>query len=374
MKQSERIDSLTGLRFFAAFLIFLWHLRGYFLPNDAFGRFFPAGAVPLFFVLSGFVLSVSGMRGRSWTDFFVARVARIWPAHMAALVLLFAVFWPWSKVYFDDAQSLANLALNVTLIQDWFPINAIYGGYNGVSWSISAEMFFYAIFPLLFFIANRRPLRLLVVGPVLVVSFILCVSAAIPSIDHAWLGAMNPISGAWAFIFGVLCGTWFMRDTARGKRIGAAGWTAIELAAIALALLGNGRYLTPDLSGLPLPVQMFAKDLGPAPVYAMLITVLALSKGWIARALSGKVLVYLGEVSFSFYLVHQIIIRWYADKTALFDGASWGARLGFVTLASLLVSMLIFHCVETPCRKAIVNAWKNRKSTHAARADKAVAR
>jgi peptidoglycan/LPS O-acetylase OafA/YrhL len=69
--------ALTGLRFFAAMAIVLWHSQTGFFKPGAFDPFCLTGAVPLFFGLSGFVLTINAGKYRSWADFFVARIARI---------------------------------------------------------------------------------------------------------------------------------------------------------------------------------------------------------------------------------------------------------------------------------------------------------
>lgn len=355
-----RIDSLTGLRFLAASAIFLWHLRGSFVPDDAFEPFYLAGAVPLFFVLSGFVLAVGGGPKSGWADFFVARFARIWPAHMASLLLLFAVFWPWSKLYFETPESLGNLLLNALLLQDWVPIASVYQGYNGVSWSISAELFFYAVFPFVFLHARTAPVRTLTLATLLITSWVVLVSLIFPSVDLSWLGYMNPVAGLWAFVIGIAAGSWYTNN--RGKHQPSIGtWTALEVAAIAIALAANAWIATVALPDIPLALAAFIRGMGAAPAYAVLIVVLALSKGLVSRLLSNRVIVYLGEVSFSFYLVHQIILRWYAEHTALFGEVSSAGRLAFVTAASLGVSMAIYHAVEMPMRRVIVQGWRSRK-------------
>jgi peptidoglycan/LPS O-acetylase OafA/YrhL len=359
--RAPRIDSLTGLRFLAAGAIFLWHIRGYFIPKDAFSPFYLAGAVPLFFVLSGFVLAVGGLRAGSWADFFVARLARIWPAHMAAIALLLAVFWPWSKSYFATSESIGNLVLNVLLIHDWVPFVAVYGGYNGVSWSISAELFFYAVFPFIFMRARTAPWHTLAVTALLVPAWIVLISALFPSVDAGWLSQMNPLTGSFAFVVGVAAGSWYADNKERGSA-SIASWTALEIAAVGLTLAANAWLFGLRFPELPRALVGFVNTIAAAPAYAVLIVVLALSKGLLARMLSNRVIVYLGEVSFSFYLVHQIIIRWYADHTALFGDVSVTGRLAFITAASLGVSMAIYHLVEMPMRRIIVQGWRSRRN------------
>lgn len=75
MGSSNRVDALTGLRFFAAAAIVLTHSQtGYFFQPGTFAPFDLSGAVPLFFVLSGFVLTVNSAKYASHADFLVALI------------------------------------------------------------------------------------------------------------------------------------------------------------------------------------------------------------------------------------------------------------------------------------------------------------
>lgn len=349
---ASRIDALTGLRFFAAASIFYLHIGGHFVAPGSTTPFEFAGGVPLFFALSGFVLTVS-FRSGSLRDFYIARVARIWPAHIAALLLLFTVFWPWSKVYFQSTESLISLALNILLLQDWIPRLEFYGGYNAVSWSISAELFFYAIFPAVYLAVKAAPVRSLAITVTVVVLWILLLPLVDPAIPPLWLGSMNPITGTWPFMLGIAGGFWFLRRKADFASVSRAKWTVVEVAVIASVIGMNSLFSEWDLPNASPAMRSFLSCLGPSPIYALLIVCFAMSQGHIARFLSTRLLVYLGEVSFSFYLVHQIIIRWHADYAALFGDMSNGMRLAGVLAASLAISMAIYHLVEIPARGKI---------------------
>lgn len=84
-----RLDSLTGMRWWAAFFVFAYHMgnlapfKGQSLMN------FGYTGVSFFFVLSGFVLTWSARPRVGARQFWWRRVARIWPSHMVALAL-----WP----------------------------------------------------------------------------------------------------------------------------------------------------------------------------------------------------------------------------------------------------------------------------------------
>jgi peptidoglycan/LPS O-acetylase OafA/YrhL len=80
-------------------------------------------------------------------SFYISRIARIWPAHVACFLLLFALV---QNVPENGTSGSASVALaNIFLVQAWVPEKGVFFSFNAVSWSLSAEMFFYALFPLL---------------------------------------------------------------------------------------------------------------------------------------------------------------------------------------------------------------------------------
>jgi peptidoglycan/LPS O-acetylase OafA/YrhL len=202
----ERIPALTGLRLFAASAIVLWHSQtGYFFAPGAFSPFYLAGAVPLFFVLSGFVLTLGRSKYQGWRPFIVARIARIWPAHAAAIVFLFAIFWPFSRALVSDAASLLTLGANLFLLHAWVPDRAVYWSLNAPSWSVSCELFFYAMFPLCLAALGRAPVWCATAALVSALLLIATVEAAWPGIDGNWL-VTNPITALPAFLVGIAAG------------------------------------------------------------------------------------------------------------------------------------------------------------------------
>lgn len=147
--RGEKLPSLTSLRFVAAATVVLFHTYAAF---GIAGRRWEVGglqAVSFFFLLSGFInyhvyptLDSWKSRGR----FLLARFARIYPAHLASLALLF-VLVPWLGEHALN-QPLV-LAAHLTLLQSWLPQSRYCFALNNPAWSISTEAFFYACFPLL---------------------------------------------------------------------------------------------------------------------------------------------------------------------------------------------------------------------------------
>ena len=143
-----RLDTLTSLRFFAAAAIVIGHAHSSF-GSAGLAISFPLDqGVSFFFVLSGFILAYTYPNLRevsSVRHFWIARFARIWPAHLATLLLVTIVAPNMPPVEHRLSITLAN----ILLLQSWLPFRDSILSYNGVAWSISTEFFFYLCFPVL---------------------------------------------------------------------------------------------------------------------------------------------------------------------------------------------------------------------------------
>jgi len=149
----NKIDALTSLRFIAVAMIVVHHSRGVlWLTPDFLSHFVLDHAVSFFFVLSGFVLTYVYPRltgPLSIKKFYVARFARIWPAHVVAFVALFMIFLPWSYYSIIQPRNMMLAIANLLLVHGWYPAMEVFFSFNQVTWAVSAEVFFYLIFPLL---------------------------------------------------------------------------------------------------------------------------------------------------------------------------------------------------------------------------------
>ena len=166
-RRGREIGALTGLRGVAACWVVEYHVheRAPLLPGSPLGTMLRHGylAVDLFFVLSGFVMALSyeglfagGASRRALGTFALRRLARIYPLYAAvtgASVLLFLHFALATGA--PCRPLLAMLPYNVPLLQTW----GFGDGIVGQSWSVSAEMAAYVLFPFLLRItgAGRPP-------------------------------------------------------------------------------------------------------------------------------------------------------------------------------------------------------------------------
>lgn len=352
----DKLDALTSLRFFAALLVFSWHC----VPVHQISATFSLGyaGVGFFFLLSGFILTYSyraafanGLSADAVRAFYVARLARIVPLHLVTMppMILTMIFFG-NKLWTDVGAptQITQVAAQTVLIQSWFAQRAVHFGGNGPCWSISVEVLFYALFPLLAF-ALLRAFRTAPPRAALATAFaVWLVQAAVLAPQHAvvddWRFYVFPPARLADFVVGMLIGIAVLRGDPAGR------WrlrgTSMEL--LAVTAVGITVVFSPLL---PLALRFSAALM---PAWAFAIYVFAARRGAISRALEHPVLVRLGEVSFAFYLIHLAVVvattQWLGTRHPLFMPLAFGVTLG--------LSFALFHVVEQPMRVRIRRAFE----------------
>jgi peptidoglycan/LPS O-acetylase OafA/YrhL len=358
----KKLDNLTALRFFAAASIVIEHSRAGFRSMDWIPHFHYDFGVSFFFVLSGFILCYTYRdfdKAGSLRNFYVARIARIWPLHLfmigAFLVLLPAAQWFNPGTEGDHA---AILLTNVFLIQSWIPIFAFYFGLNAVSWSISTEAFFYLVFPVLRHRWTRtwhwKTLSILIVAfGVLAIATergIAPIDVQKPMAFSAeGIGYISPFVRIVEFVLGMLAANAY--DALRKRKLpgGLIEWTAMEIGAVALVILIN-QWTGHDPG--PSAWTVFTVECTAAPAFLVVVLVFAFNKGMISRAISLRPLVILGEASFALYLSHQLLYRLFDGHRSMFTAPDIVLCAGY-WMAALIVSLALWSLIETPARDRI---------------------
>jgi peptidoglycan/LPS O-acetylase OafA/YrhL len=373
-----QLHALTGLRFVAALQVVVFHCTPWatwqtppFVRNVAGSGYV---AVSLFFVLSGFILTyaheATGTPGKNVESldrkrFYLSRFARIYPAYAFALALV-APFYFVHTFRIDGVATLIGQSVPVaTLLQAWLPSAAM--AWNPPGWSLSAEAFFYAVFP---FVASvivaARPRKAIVIGVVcyaLSFLFPLAYLRIAPDgpilLSHEsmafWLNVLryNPLVRLPEFVLGIVVARFYLaaRETAPNRMVAPVA-SVLAVALVALVLVNAQRVPYPVLHNGLL-----------APVFAVLIVSLTAGRGPIAAFLATRPLVALGEASYSLYLLHvPLLIYWI--KVTKHLPAELPRAIGPTAFVVFAVggSLLCHRFVEVPMRERVLRRFSPQRT------------
>jgi peptidoglycan/LPS O-acetylase OafA/YrhL len=348
--KTENFPALTGLRAVLATLVVLFHCDD-FLDLGPLQTFVASGgsAVDVFFILSGFILGHTyydsfaiAVSPPMYIGFLQNRLARIYPVHVMMLVAFLATYLTSERLFHFvphdiDLVQARSLAANLLLVQAWFQGIGV-GSPNQPSWSISAEWFAYLFCPfmiLLFRRANTNWLAILLVVALLLRNMFEYTPWH-TDLRLEWVsGVASLVRISGAFTVGTI--VYFLN-----RRFGLADclprWTA---AAVCIALIAN----------------FYVFDGGSYALHLALSSVLILSltkleTSALIRMLSTKSAVYLGEVSYSLYMCHWLVML------LLIHAVHWHAGRSFVLWASVpvvsqVVAIVTYHFIEVPGRRLI---------------------
>lgn len=340
----SRLPSLTGLRFVAAFLVFCFHISisGLLAPSStqhAFARTAGAGAVGVsfFFVLSGFVLTWSARQGDTARAFWRRRAAKIYPNYVVAFVISVVGLYATGH-----AVGFLVGAANLGLVQAWWPDPGVYFGANSVSWSLACEAFFYALFPALLPVLNRiRPERLWASATACVTAVfaVPLVATLLPAERHYWFVYIFPPVRLLEFVLGMLMA--IIVKSGRWPRVPV--WSVGALLVVAYAVTP---YFPPDAETSAVTVIPFA----------LLIPAVAVADVEGKRSLwRSRSAVWLGEISFAFYLIHQSVIvdlMRGLDAQGSAAAKAWTLTVGALAL-SVALAGLMYRFVEVPVMRRL---------------------
>ena len=355
MQAPANLKPLTALRFFAAMWVVLYH----YWPNlnGAPPALVDKGylGVELFFTLSGFILchvylaSVAD-GGFRYGSFLWARLARVYPLHLATLagvgVLGLAATAAGRNI---DANVLSwpSLPANLLLLHAWgFAPTA---GWNHPSWSISAEWFAYLTFPAFAWMALRLRARpWAAVGAALVLLtglYALFERLTGQQLTHATIawGALRIVP---CFAYG--CATYLLwrSGVVQGHKAAISG---AVISGAAVLVLG----------------QMDAPDAAIVGLFGGLILSLAALS---TTAVSGPfeaTLVYLGEISYSIYMIcipWKLLFVNLCSQIFGLDKSHLPIVVWIIYVAALVPLAGLSHAlIEVPARTMLRGGWKHPK-------------
>ena len=362
LKRPVELKALTGLRFFAALAVLAFHFAthgGAGLPEvvrTIMGR--GDTGVNFFFVLSGVVLAYSyAARNTDKRSFWIARVARIYPLYIIAMLMGLPQFLARAGAMERAPAGIVALS-EAGMLQAWAPWAL--DGLNGAGWSLSVEAFFYALFPWLLPVMTRWTRRQLLTRAGVIWALGVLIQIALLAWQNATTGeaqryaigafaAFSPIANLPNFIVGMATGLLFIQR-ADAPAQGAARATLLE-ALLVVLVLGA-------LAATFIPAHLLRTGL-IAPVFAALMYVFARGRGLLSKLVSTAPMLLLGNASYALYLVQGHTYA-FLQETVLKLLPAGGLLYMAVAFAAILgVSIASYYVIETPARKAIVNAFKH---------------
>jgi peptidoglycan/LPS O-acetylase OafA/YrhL len=373
---AERLNALTGLRFCAAAAVFTAHLKGFLRMDHWNPGNLGNAAVGFFFVLSGFILSHVYRRGSKPVlkeRFYLARFARLWPVHLACLALMLPLTG--ASAAASTSGFWSTLLAHVLLLQSWTTDLAWAQALNGPAWSLSVEVFFYALFPVLARLSTRKILGIYLtlwscnIGLYAIADGLTSADGP-PPLGLYVLATTSPPARLPEFLLGILThSVWSLRDAQRQSSRGVLWWTGMETLAFAFVIASYCSFCGSDLgpAWIDAPSRsatMTALAHGPGLsfAFAALIYACACGRGLLSWLMASPPLRYLGEISYSFYLSHTWTLMATTQHMGI-PALSWGQHTLYSTLVALAVASLLHATIETPVRQALVaptTSWLGR--------------
>jgi peptidoglycan/LPS O-acetylase OafA/YrhL len=319
------MQTLEGLRGLAILLVFLCHYDLIILARlpigpvlDRLGRVVRdvgGTGVDLFFVLSGFLIYRAVLKpNMKYNSFLVRRAQRIYPTFLAVLAMYITadvflitrlhIGTEYHRIPQDFKHAIVYLLENVTFLPGLFPIQPI----MNVAWSLSYECFFYLFLPIIIVttgIASWRPKNRIMLFFLLAFIFV-SLTLLMPDAFHA---SSNPIRRSHVKLIMFLAGM-IVSDALQCGLEGPHRYVDISVFSFLMLFLGISSFTTlAEAQGQPSALAVRSDAIISASLFlaygAMVYGALA-KDGTLSRAFSFAPLRWLGNMSYSFYLLHGL--------------------------------------------------------------------
>ena len=377
----KNIQELTGLRGIAALAILLNHVLlicPYLRKTMLFSHLQNMSCVgmSLFFTLSGIVIyynyadDIVERKGKGIINFFIARFARLYPLYLTFLIVSFI-----KNLFLPQYNHGASLQANVTSIpiflagmQSWFYgyINNIevirLQGSANISWSISCEFALYFIFiPISFLLFRFKSAKsaflifficIMLRGGWVYMSFYdktlqNILNSIFPGHNTAWVWLVyhSPIVRFFEFLSGCAIAIYYKANQPVSKKIKLLGVFFIIAAGIMMTGLHLKKFNFPICGHILI-----------SPSMMMLCFATAIFG---AKFLQCKMLLFLGEVSYSAYLLHIFIVLFLRYRGSHYDSII--ATIAGYFIITYTLSYFSYRYFETPMRRKIRAFFADQK-------------
>lgn len=346
----QQFPALTGIRFPLAIWVIVHHLTGPGAMLDEVVRGAPAWgqtfvrmayvALGTFFVLSGFVLQRSyratQWNGASITRYAVARLARFYPVYLLSLLVLAPIMY--RDVASSALGSVADrawlLVSYVFVLQGWHKLPV---SWNTPAWSLSCELFFYLLFPLVVILMRKGSWGRILLTAAL--AFAMPLSVRELGAPPAW----KPLLFFGDFLAGVaLAGVYDKLAVRRPRLKGNGPWLYAPAAGLGLLLI----LMEPSIR------VWSVMDAGLRMVNVLLVLGLAFGGGWGVRLLSTPAAVLAGKATYAIYILHIPVLWWY-KRMPIYHTLPGPAAAVIYIAGVVLISIAVYLILEEPANRLL---------------------
>ncbi|WP_237108068.1 acyltransferase [Nonomuraea sp. MG754425] len=373
---AARLAWLDALRGIGALAVVAEHLMPWFVPTLR-PYWFSLGlyGILVFFLVSGYIIPTSLERHGDVRAFWISRFFRLYPLYLAVIVLVLALAW-WVPVREAVPRDGSAVAAHATMLLDVLSVAAV----ADTMWTLSYEMVFYLLVTALFVMGGHRRSGLLAMvfaAGAVVVGLIASRAAfaggwpAYVSCAVFVVGLAGVVLGRYRAACACVLGLMAMTLLVLGSRV---PWLGIAVLAVMFA--GTAIHRWERGTGGLWPVVVTSALVAIAPLWAIQngwwwvqadvwITTLALAAATFAggMALRGRrvprALVWLGLISYSLYLVHHPVLKYFVQVSGDLRRAGLPYQLAMTALAMAVivgVSALTYRYIERPMQ-ALGRRW-----------------
>lgn len=356
---SNRIDSLTGLRAVAMLTIFCCHLS--YLAETPFqelyslvdnGKF----GVNFFLMLSGFVIALGYSNklnvnnGIQNVHFVKKRISKIYIPYLITMILAIPLYIynvTLEEELLNVKLLMGRLIINIGMIQSAIPFAKYSFSINDISWFISTIFFIYLLTPGILRLNNRAAKYYTLLKLVFLVFVVLvlhyCFYYVIGQIEFVRFADRglsiiyrNPLIRLFPFLLGIIAyNIYHLMDYFRIKN-----GSCVEIVAIAAFLLW---WMTEDQTGLSTVVTECIDML--VSMFVVLVFVFS-RRGIVSGLLSKEKMLYLGNISLDFYLIHYLVIH-YGMIAAKYFGFDKGIIVLPLTILFFVISLFGAYLIHS---------------------------
>ena len=354
----HRLTCLTGVRFIAALSVVLFHF-GVFAGVPGTAYWSGGQAVGFFFILSGIVLTyvyhdAVNSRNITWGNFMNRRLARIFPVHVVTWLIATVLHLWFGWISSTERHPVLSWFAGLFCVQVYWPSPGFIGRWNPPAWSVSCELFFYALFPLLLpFLSRRLKSTKWIIAAIAGIYFcqiglyfgIGRILTELFRSGHSILGYQSaaementallafPPLRLGEFLIGVCLGLLIVRGQLRVQ--GPVKANLLLLVSIVVSLL---LVWVPGSGPLEAGVQKYLL----IPVFVLVLVALVSGTTVVTPLLENRLAILLGEASYSLYLIHSFFTP---------GPHASGLDVVLSIVASIVCAIILNQFLERPARR-----------------------